>query len=151
MTHAQGTQSSSIDDPLNDLPQLNPELWMVKLRLSPLLHVEQVLTRRLNPLDSGETEPTYLGDLSYAERSRSAVTEFAVNATAQWKNKFSRLLRTEDGDIFDAEQAIDWDGPDDPDFLLHTCSADMTRLWGDPTIHQLLEKQNIRLEEMAGL
>lgn len=148
MTHAQASaQSPSFEDSSDDLPELNPELWMIKMRLSQLLKVEHMLTRMLTPLDSGESEPTPL-----VERSKSAIRELAVNSTAQWKSKFSRLLRSEfDGDSSDSEQGIDWDDPNDPGFLLHSCSADMAKLWGDPTIHQLLEKQNIRLEEMAGL
>lgn len=147
MTHAQASaQSPSFEDSSDDLPELNPELWMIKMRLSQLLKVEHMLTRMLTPLDSGESEPTPL-----VERSKSAIRELAVNSTAQWKSKFSRLLRSEfDGDSSDSEQGIDWDDPNDPGFLLHSCSADMAKLWGDPTIHQLLEKQNIRLEEMAG-
>lgn len=147
MTHAQASaQSPSFEDSSDDLPELNPELWMIKMRLSQLLKVEYMLTRMLTPLDSGESEPTPL-----VERSKSAIRELAVNSTAQWKSKFSRLLRSEfDGDSSDSEQGIDWDDPNDPGFLLHSCSADMAKLWGDPTIHQLLEKQNIRLEEMAG-
>jgi hypothetical protein len=153
MTHAQAnSQSQSFEDSPNDLPQINPELWIVKLRLSPLLQVEQVLTRLLTPLDSGESELTHLGNLSYTERSKSALTELAVNSTAQWKNTVSRLLRSNsDRDSFNSEQTIDWDDHNDPGLVLHACYPDMAQLWCDPTIHQLLEKQNIRLEEMAGL
>ena len=148
MQHA--SSASSLEDSPDDLPELNPELWMIKMRLSPLMQVEQALTRRLTPLDSGETEPTHL-DFSY-ERSKSVLRELAVNSATQWKSTFSRLLRVgSDGESFDSEDMVDWDDPNDPGLVLHTCSADMAKLWGDPTIHQLLEKQNIRLEEMAGL
>jgi len=146
MTRAQASSS-----PSDDYPQLNSELLVVKMRLSPLLQIERALTRRLTPLDSGESEPTQLSDLSYADRSKKAQKELAVNSATQWKNAFSRLLRTQSVESFSSEQAIDWDDPNDPGSVLHACSADMARLWADPTIHQLLEKQNIRLEEMAGL
>jgi len=151
ITHAQAaSQSLSSDDSPDDLPQLNPELWTVKMRLAPLLQVEQVLARRLTPLDSGESEPTQL-DLSYAEPSRNVLRELAVNSTVQWKNAVSRLLKSEsEGQDFDSEQDINWGDPNDPGLVLHACFADMAQLWGDPTIHKLLEKQNIRLEEMAG-
>jgi guanine nucleotide-binding protein alpha-1 subunit len=149
MAHAQAApQSLSSED---SLPQLNPELWMIKMRLAPLQQLEQILARRLAPLDSREKEPGQL-DLSYAEPSKNVLRELAVNSTVQWKNAVSRLLKSEsDREDVDCEQAVECGDPNDPGLVLHACVADMAQLWGDPTIHQLLEKQNIRLEEMAGL
>ena len=152
MTHAQAVSHSlSSEDSPDDLPQLNPELWMVKMRLAPLLQVEQILARRLTPLDSSESEPTQ-PNLSYTGPSRNVLRELAVNSTVQWKNAVSQLLKNESaGEDLDSEHYVNWDDPNDPGLVLHDCFADMAQLWRDPTIHQLLEKQNIRLEEMAGL
>ena len=149
MTHAQAASQSLLSE--NSLPQLNPELWMIKTRLAPLQEVEQVLTRRLAPLDSRKKEPNQL-DLSYAEPFKNVLRELAVNSTVQWKNAVSRLLKNEsDREDVDGERAVGCGDPDDPGLVLRACVTDMAQLWGDPTIHQLLEKQNIRLEEMAGL
>ena len=131
--------------------RLGPELLKIKMRLSPLLQVEQVLTRRLTPMGSGESEPTQFNqNTSYAERSRNLIKEVAVNSTAQWKNAFTRLLAGET-DSKESFVESDEDDPNDPGIVLNACSEDMARLWCDPTIRQLLVKQNLRLEEMAGL
>jgi guanine nucleotide-binding protein subunit alpha len=140
--------NDSSDDSSNHLPHLSPELQALQIRLLPLLQVEQMLTRRLTPLNSGEYEPTQLSHLPYTERSKLTIKELAVNSTAQWKNAFSRIVRREG---FDRDGVVDWDESDDPGLVLHSCSDDMVRLWADPTVHQLLDKQNLRLEEMAGL
>jgi len=122
------------------------------MRLAPLLQVEEVLTRRLTPSGSREFEPTQLApvkNLPYSERSRRIVKEVAVNSTTQWKGAFNRAVNARDS--FDSDRAIDWDDPKDPGVVLHACCEDMIRLWNDPTVKALLETQNLRLQEMAGL
>lgn len=127
------------------LPELDTELAMLKMRLSPLMQVEELLMRRLSP--PGETEPTHF---AHSERPRNLIREVAINSAMQWKDKFTRLVLSET-ESFDSQQAIDWDNPNDPGILLHACADDMKRLWAHPTVALLLEKQNLRLEEMAGL
>jgi len=142
---AQGPSSST-----DKVPELDTELAMLKMRLSPLLQVEEILMRRLSP--AGETEPTHfasLNNMPYSERSRNLIKEVAINSAMQWKEKFTRLVVNET-ESFDSEQLVDWDNPNDPGILLHACADDMKRLWTHPSVVDLLEKQNVRLEEMAG-
>jgi len=144
MTKAQTTAHSTASrDSLNNQVQLSPELLKLKMRLSRLLEVEQVLTRRLTPSGSGESEATQLG------HSKNGVKELTINAASQWKNTFTRLLSGESSSD-EEEEVIDWDDPNDPSVILNACSEDMISLWSNPVVQQLLEKQNIRLEDMAG-
>ncbi|TFK39288.1 guanine nucleotide binding protein, alpha subunit [Crucibulum laeve] len=148
MTRVQkNTSPTSSRDTLTDFPPLTPELLKLKLRLAPLLQVEEVLIRRLTPVGSGETEATQL--VSYTERSKNYLKEVAVNSAAHWKDAFAKLVSS-DTESFDSQHAIDFDDPNDPGIVLNACSEDMVKLWNDPLIQQLLEKQNLRMEEVAG-
>jgi guanine nucleotide-binding protein subunit alpha len=57
----------------------------------------------------------------------------------------------EDRQSFDTDHLVDWDDPEDPGVLLHARNDDMKRLWAHPTVQAILEKQSIRLQELAGL
>ncbi|KAF9003249.1 guanine nucleotide binding protein, alpha subunit [Cyathus striatus] len=148
MNRVQKSAQASRDN-LHDSLQLTPDLLKLKLRLTPLLQVRETLIRRLSPVGSGETEATQLTNASYAERSKNYLKEIAVNSAAQWKDTFNRLV-SNDRESFDSDEPIDFDDPNDPGVVLHACSEDMIKLWNDPVIQQLLDKQNLRMEEVAG-
>jgi hypothetical protein len=124
-----------------------PELLKIKLRLAPLLQVEETLIRRLTPAGSGETEATLrIGrNMSYSERTKNYMKEVTVNSAVQWKGSFGRRLSQE------TDKALNWEDPDDPGRILHACSEDMIRLWEDPMTKKFLEAQKLRLQELAGL
>ena len=129
----------------------SPELLKIKLRLAPLLQVEETLIRRLTPAGSGEMEATLrIGrDMSYYERTKNYMKEVTVNSAVQWKGSFGR--REAGRSSFNTDKAIDWEDPDDPGRILHACSEDMIRLWEDPMTKKFLEAQKLRLQERAGL
>lgn len=128
-------------------PELDPELLKLKARLQPVVTIEELLIRRLTE-DSGETEATQLDTI---QRSRIVLKEVAVNASLQWKGAFARhKLELSDRDSFDSATAVDWEDPNDPGIVLNACSEDIKKLWRHPTIQEMLLKQNLRLEEMAG-
>lgn len=136
-----------------DYPPLTPDHLKLKMRLAPLLQVEEVLIRRLSPSGSPNFDSAHLAPLTnlpYSERSKNPTKEVAVNSTTQWKGAFTRFI-TNTRSSFESDRAIDWDDPDDPGVVLHACSEDMARLWGDPTVKKLLRLKQLRLEEMAGL
>ena len=114
----------------------------------PLLQVEQALLRRLTPAGSGETEAT---QLSYAQRSHAFLKEAAVNAATLWKNTFSRSRDDWERESFQSGDAIDWDDPNDSGAILHACCDDMIKLWNGDEVHKILEEQNLRIAELAGL
>ncbi|TRM60301.1 guanine nucleotide binding protein, alpha subunit [Schizophyllum amplum] len=129
------------------LPRARPELLKLKARLQPVVTIEELLIRRLTE-DSGETEATQLDTI---QRSRIVLKEVAVNASLQWKGAFARhKLELSDRDSFDSATAVDWEDPNDPGIVLNACSEDIKKLWRHPTIQEMLLKQNLRLEEMAG-
>lgn len=128
----------------------SPELLKLKLRLAPLLQVEETLIRRLTPAGSSETEATLrIGrDMSYSERTKNYMKEVTINSAVQWKGSFGR--RDVGRSSFDADKAMNWEDADDPGRILHACSEDMIRLWEDPMTKKFLEAQKLRVRELAG-
>ncbi|KAJ2936821.1 hypothetical protein H1R20_g274, partial [Candolleomyces eurysporus] len=166
ITRAQKALQSSSSSSIEDLPQIPTELLKRKLKLAPLLTVEGTLIRRLTPDGSPETEATQLarsnggtigqnGDGGTGSPRGGAggkppvVKELAVNSTKPWKDTFNRLVHGE-RDSFESGDAIDWEDPEDPGRILHDLSDDMIKLWTDPITQLLLEKQNLRMQELAG-
>jgi guanine nucleotide-binding protein alpha-1 subunit len=122
-----------------DHPTLTADHQTLKMRLSPLVQVEETLVRKL----------TMSGNSKYVDNGRNT-KEVSVNSTTGWKNAFSRLVR--DGrESVESEFLIDWDDPNDPGVVLHACAEDIKRLWHDPIIQRLLEVRKLRVEEVAGL
>ncbi|KAL0570303.1 hypothetical protein V5O48_011667 [Marasmius crinis-equi] len=134
--------SPSASPPSHDVPlpaenYLDPELLELRLRLNPLLQVEEKLARRF-----------MVPDLESHDKAHQNFREVAVNSTVAWKDVFSKLVpRRQSSNDSDY---IDWDDPTDPGRVLHECADDMKRLWRHPVVQELLDKQNLRLEEMAG-
>ncbi|KAK7042966.1 hypothetical protein VNI00_008703 [Paramarasmius palmivorus] len=147
------TTSPSTSPPEHQVPlptepyALDPELLELRLRLNPLLQVEQQLTRRLVVSDPAETEPTIFPNSP--EKPRHVGREVAINSAMPWKDVFGKLVSSR-RQSESSEDIIDWDDPTDPGRVLHECADDMKRLWKHSAVQELLDKQNLRLEEMAG-
>lgn len=143
--------------PQTEYPALTAEHLKLKMRLAPLVQVDESLLRKLNPsnapdINAPDIEHRHLASLKnipYSERAMMSTKEPSVNSTAAWKVAFSRLLSNRDS--LESENVIDWDDPEDPGVVLNAMAEDINKLWSDPTIRELLRAQKLRLEEMAGL
>ncbi|KAI0372073.1 G-alpha-domain-containing protein [Pilatotrama ljubarskyi] len=131
------------------LPTLTADHLKLKLRLSPLVQVEEALIRRLTPAGSGELEATQLrsanGNMSHTDRARALDREVAVNSQFAWKGMFHKMIGRNSVD-----SNVDFNDPDDPGRILNACAEDMETLWNDPVIKALLRLQGIRLEDLPG-
>lgn len=117
-----------------ELPKLSQHLRALKLRVLPLLQVEeQLMTRLAAP---GETDAV----------RRGVAPELAVAPT--WRNTLARLLGAADRD---GEPTIDFDDPTDPAHVLNLCRDDVKSLWADDTVRVVLQRLGIRLEDQSGL
>lgn len=93
------------------LPTLDSEHLKLKMRLSPLIHVEETLIQKLTPSGSTEFEATHLApvtNIPFAERMRGRGGEVAVNSQFQWKNLFGRLM-SNTRDSIDTNEGVDWE------------------------------------------
>ncbi|KAI0938701.1 hypothetical protein AcV5_000320 [Taiwanofungus camphoratus] len=144
------SSSRSLNGSPRELPLLTAEHLKLKMRLSPLVQVEQALIRKLNPSGSGEFEATRLApanDPSSPDRARTR--EVAVNSQFAWKGIFNRFMPRSRESI-ESDDGINWEDPEDPGRVIYACGEDMIRLWNDPTIKALLDIQGIRLEDTPG-
>ncbi|KAL4247490.1 P-loop containing nucleoside triphosphate hydrolase [Abortiporus biennis] len=144
----QTSPSSSSGSPI---PRLTHDHLKLRMRLMPLLQVEEVLIRKLTPAGSGEFEATHLAHVTNIPGPTLAKIkekEVAVNSQFAWKGVFNKFISTT-RESFDSE-SIDWDDPEDPGRVIYACGEDMIRLWKDPTIRQVLRNQELRLEDQPG-
>ncbi|KAJ3514865.1 hypothetical protein NLJ89_g2124 [Agrocybe chaxingu] len=147
--HDHGPSSSTSSK--GGLPPLTTELLAIKSRLEPLVEVEKTLIRRLTSAGSGEIEATQLQTTNGTiVLPKSSPKEVAINSTIPWRSAFNKLVGSADRGSFESEDGIDWDDPDDPGPVLHSASEHMKQLWASPIIQQLLEKENVRLEQLSG-
>lgn len=94
--------------PTDDVPRLTSEHLKLRMRLLPLLQVEEVLIRKLTPAGSSEFEATHLAQITNVPTSLKE-KEVAVNTHFAWKNMFNRMVG---GRASFESETIDWDDPD---------------------------------------
>ncbi|KAL0958423.1 hypothetical protein HGRIS_000565 [Hohenbuehelia grisea] len=141
-----GSPSSSKSRASQDLPPFTAEHMKLKMRLSPLIKLENQLRRQLAPEGSVEFEATQFPQSS----TPFPIHEVAINSNTPWKSAFGKLLPGGGRESLDGEDTINWDDPHDPGLVLNACSEDMVRLWNDPVVKAMLSSKGLRLEEMAG-
>lgn len=114
LSRTQGpSPSSSSSRSRSSLPRLTPEHLKLRLRLLPLLQIEEVLIRKLTPAGSPEYEATHLGQITNLPGSaRGKEKELTVNSQFAWKGLFGKFGAASMRDSFDDGDGIDWDDPD---------------------------------------
>ncbi|KAJ8076935.1 hypothetical protein PM082_001358 [Marasmius tenuissimus] len=133
----------------HQLSPLTPELMKLKMRLSPLMQVEEALMRRLSPTSPPESPSTHLSPVTNLPSPRRG-KEVSVYSALGWKGAFNKLMAGITRSSIDSTQGIDFNDPDDPGVILNNCSEDMIKLWNDSAVRKVLERQNLRLEDMSG-
>lgn len=161
IAEAQGTTSSpasahypsSPSPDVADYPPLTPDHLKLRMRLLPLLQVEEILISRLTPGGSREIESRRIAALTnqiIPAINRTAPKEPAVSAGSSWKNAFTKMLSRSSLDG-EADGTGNGDDNEDPGRILDACRDDMIQLWEDPVIRALLKAKKLRIEEFPGL
>jgi guanine nucleotide-binding protein alpha-1 subunit len=147
LNEAHSHQVSPSDPYLRFPPQTSHHLQL-RARLSPLLQVEESLTRKLT-LESGirgeavDSAPNPLTNASFNTRK-----ELSVHSRSSWKSSFKKYK----GIASDREEdLIDWDDPADPGKIIYACRDDMIELWNDTIVMSILKMAKVRMEEHGGL
>jgi hypothetical protein len=99
----------------------------IKMRLSPLISVEEVLTRKLFPTANG--------------------AEISVRAGSGWVGYLSNMISRSAA----RPRSAGATQSDDATTILSNCRDDIVSLWQDDVIRQILEDHGVRLQEMPGL
>jgi hypothetical protein len=132
------------------------------MRLSPLIAIDEALTRKLHHTfpdaahwtPCGENDPSKFSPGHGRKDSeglpplvirRGSPNEPCVRAGADWQNILATATSKDTGR---SRQAT---GSDDPTGVLDACREDIARLWKDQVMRDLLIKRNIRMEMGSGL
>ncbi|KAF9231558.1 guanine nucleotide binding protein, alpha subunit [Melanogaster broomeanus] len=139
-------------------PHIPHELDLLKMRLTPLRHIEALLIARLVP--PNEDEPTSLvGSNSVTvyhshHRSRSSDRsrnqEVFVRPGATWKGALAKSSHKDGPPTFLGDTESGMPGRDEAQEVLHACSDDIISLWNDKFVREVLRRRKIRLEELPG-
>jgi guanine nucleotide-binding protein alpha-1 subunit len=84
----------------------------------------------------------------------SSKQEFSINSTNGWKSalgkfKAMRSSRPDNGDVGPSQRSKDLE--EEVLEILASCRDDIKSLWEDPTVHEMLSRRKIRLEDAPGL
>lgn len=129
---------------------LGPEHLKLKMKLSPLLRMEDVLIQKLSPNSQhhikGESPDPVFRDAANAPDAPAIPirTELTVNSRSTWKSAFKRWKKG-------GADEIDFDDPNDPGRVLFACKDDMIALWNDPVVRENLEIARVRPQDQGGL
>ena len=105
----------------------------MRMRLSPLLPIEEQLTRKLLP------------------EANDRLQDVCVRAGSGWKGLLSSLQDV-GGSAKEPRRPSTAEGrKDDPTAVLAACRDDIIALWEDPVVKSVLKRRGIRLQDMPGL
>lgn len=103
---------SGRNSPFNeDVPKLTSEHLKLRLRLLPLLQVEDELIRRLTQAGTSVPEATRLTQITNSPNVNLKEKEVAVNSHFVWKGMFSRMVSSRRSSS-ESEPVVEWDDPD---------------------------------------
>lgn len=145
------------DDSDDDTPHIPHEIDLLRMRLTPLRHIEALLIAKLIP-PSEDDAASFVGGSSFSpyhsHRSTSVERpwrsqEVFVRPGATWKGALAKSSRrdgrpTSLGDTGMATR-------DEAQQVLHGCSDDIITLWNNRIVREVLRRRKIRLEELPGL
>lgn len=105
------------------------------MRLSPLLPIEEQLTKKLLP------------------EANDKVHDVCVRAGSGWKGALAAISASTSQERTHPSRPGTSDGrhKDDPTTVLAACKDDIVALWEDPIVRGILKKHNVRLQDMPGL
>jgi len=123
-------------------PQLTRQHEYLKMRLSPLSRLQELLISRL-AAEFGDTISTRIN----AKHATTKGGEFFVRAKCLLGRRNSLLDTTRSR----SSASIDTEGDDEITNVLDACRDDMIALWRDPVVRKTLQLRHIHLEEGPGL
>ena len=141
----QSSDDSSSDDPLF----FSDDFEIIKARLDPLRHVEEVLIAKLAPHDEYEDTGMYTGGLYRPsnghgkKRNQEVTVRSSVVALLKGRGSSNRPQSPDEPPGFD-----EWDEPTE---VIYHCREEMMALWEDPTVREVLKRRKVRVEESPGL
>ncbi|KAI0073919.1 G-protein alpha subunit [Panus rudis PR-1116 ss-1] len=117
----------------------------IRLRLLPLLDIEEELTKKLFPEINGFKVPDKVSD---GTAFPPGIKEVCVRAGSGWKGVLSSLIGDDDTDKNNRPNTAE--DKNNPTTMLAMCRDDIVALWEDPIVQGVLKKRGVRLQDMPG-
>lgn len=144
------------EDSDDDDPHVPHEVELLRMRLTPLRHIEALLIAKLIPPGEDDAASfTGNGFSGYTSRRSPSSErpwrsqEVFVRPGATWKGALAKTSRRDGRPISLGDTGMTT--RDEAQEVLHGCSDDIIALWGNRFVREVLQRRKIRLEELPGL
>lgn len=145
LTFAYHPSASTAEAQVGPLPELTMQHHALKMRLSPLHHVQTVLIEHLaNQFD----DPSLLIAAQQFSVGAEKMPDFVVKSNSTL-NGFLGKAVAKDKDHEEESPRVRLDIRE-IDAVLEACREDMELLWKDATVREILHRRDVRLEEGPG-
>ncbi|KAH0834717.1 G-protein alpha subunit-domain-containing protein [Lanmaoa asiatica] len=144
------------EDSDDDDPHIPHEIDLLRMRLTPLRHIEALLIAKLIPPSEDDTA-SFVGGGSfsaYQSRRNTSVErswrtqEVFVRPGATWKGVLAKSSRRDGRPTSLGDTGMTT--RDEAQEVLHGCSDDIIALWNNKLVREVLRRRKIRLEELPG-
>ncbi|CCA67203.1 related to guanine nucleotide-binding protein alpha-4 subunit [Serendipita indica DSM 11827] len=130
---------------IGPIPEITVELRQLKMRLSPLYHVQTVL---IEHLACQFDDPSLLVAAHQLDKAADGAktADFVVRSNTSLNGFLGKKLgRTDEHEQTQLRLDIH-----EVNTILRACRNDMIALWKDPTVREILHRRDVRLEEGPG-
>ncbi|EPQ53559.1 G-alpha-domain-containing protein [Gloeophyllum trabeum ATCC 11539] len=118
------------DGPVGPIIEPTPELKQLRMRLSPLKRVEEMLSKRISADDPNPVR-----------KGLNSASEVSVRSGSGWKALARLSHRTRPASPDELEDA---------GRVIEACRDDIIELWADPVVQKGLKSNEIALQEQSG-
>ncbi|KAI6001591.1 G-alpha-domain-containing protein [Pisolithus orientalis] len=143
---------SPAEDSDDDTIYVPHDIEVLKMRLSPLHHVEAVLIAKLIPPSQDDSWAPMTASSAGDQRWHHSQEIFVRPGATSWKGVLAKSFpcptSVRPNSIDDASST--GVTRDEAQQVLHACCGDIISLWNNRFVRQLLTKRKIRLEEAPG-
>ncbi|KAG6334212.1 hypothetical protein ID866_4883 [Astraeus odoratus] len=165
------TQSPA-EDSDDDTPHVPHEIELLKMRLTPLHHVEALLIAKLIPASQDDAwAPTTASSAGGAltspyhhshyppyhhrpdQRYHPSQEVFVRPSATSWKGALAKSFPYIGGtrpNSVDEDSSTTSIARDEAQQVLHACCEDIATLWNNHLVREVLKKRKVRLEESPG-
>ncbi|KAG6379560.1 guanine nucleotide binding protein, alpha subunit [Boletus reticuloceps] len=145
------------EDSDDDAIHIPHEIDLLRMRLTPLRHIEALLIAKLIPPSQDDAASFHGGSSFSAYQSRRSTSaerlwrtqEVFVRPGATWKGALAKSTRRDGRPISLGDTGMTT--RDEAQEVLHSCSDDIISLWDNKFVREVLRRRKIRLEELPGL
>ncbi|KAB5595618.1 Guanine nucleotide-binding protein alpha-4 subunit [Ceratobasidium theobromae] len=128
----------------------------MRVRLSPLSQIADLITNKLSPESSPTASPSSAppaepgSDWTLTANSHIPSSEISVLSSFSWKSALKRLHVASRSPRPSAEYSIDFDNENDPGRLLVAFHEDLLEFCRNKVVWEMLKRRKVRVENISG-